>query len=285
MKKSVAVLGPKGTNGHEAANRLLNPLTDYDVHFFSGHAEILEKVKNGGVYYGVVPILNSSNGLIGDTRKFWLKQNGDFETRGIYPILELSLPIKHCLLAHPQKQEGQALETVFSHSEALEQCREAIISLGIKEERAALSTADAARIVAESGAESGQAAIASKFAAEIHGLKIVNENIQDNDGNKTTFHLVSREMARATTGCKTAIIFWLKDEAQALTKALNIISSPGKNMFILDAIFSGDRNNVAFYVEFEGHKDEEETKAILTLLKKSTTKMVILGSFPELLYL
>ncbi len=283
MVKRVAVLGPAGTNGHEAGSRLIGG-GESEFVFCRSNVEVMEKVALGGVDYGVVPVHNNSTGLIADVGRYWTNQSADFESRKLYPVMEIVLPIRHCLLVHPDFTEGTGVKKIISHPEALKQCRKVIEEYGVADEVAALSTADAARVVSSSGTDSGLAALASGFAAQVHGLKALKEDVQDNDGNKTTFQLLSREKARATSNCKTAIMFWIKHETGSLVNALGIISFSRRNMLFLDSVFSGDNANIGWYVEFEGHKDDPVTKQILGLLGHVTKKLLVLGSFSELLY-
>jgi chorismate mutase/prephenate dehydratase len=281
--KKVAVLGPAGTNGHEAACRFFDGITIDDILFCSRNEDIFEMVLSGESEQGVVPIRNSSTGLIDDAKRFWIKESS--ASAGIYPVMELSLPIRHCLLVHPASSDVERIEKVLSHPEALKQCDLAIKRKKIGETVAALSTADASRIVSDDGGQNSLAAIASKFTASVYGLKVLEEDFQDNAGNATRFHLVSTWKTMPTSGCKTAVIFWLKHEPSALVSALNIISGAGRNIHMIEPIFSGNNDNVAFYVEFDGHRLEPVTLSILTILDHLANRLVVLGSYSELLYL
>jgi len=283
MAKRVAVLGPKGTNGHEAGSRFMIGEEVSEYIFCQGNVEVFSKILSGEADYGVAPIHNSSTGLIDDVKRFWLGRGDDFEKRGVYPIMETSLSIKHCLLVRPDFPTDAKIEKVFSHPEALKQCREVIKARGIVDEQAALSTADAARLVSLSDPGSGVAAIASRFVAETYGLKILQEDIQDNGGNETTFHLIGRKKSLATSGCKTAIIFWLDNEPGSLDGVLGVISAARRNKSMLATVFTGDKGKIAFYLEFDGHKDEKVVEHVLGLIKCITNKLVVLGSFLELL--
>jgi chorismate mutase / prephenate dehydratase len=279
MVKRVAVLGPKGTNGHEAGSRFMIGEEASEFIFCQENVEVFSKILSGEADYGVIPIHNSSTGLIDDVKRFWLGRGDDFEKRGVYPIMETSLSIRHCLLVRPDFPVDAKIKRVFSHPEALKQCR----ARGITDEQAALSTADAAQLVSLSDPESGIAAIASRFAAEAYGLKILQEDVQDNGSNETTFHLIGRKKSLATSGCKTAIIFWLDNEPGSLDGVLGVISAARRNKSMLATVFTGDKGKIAFYVEFDGHKDEKVVEHVLGLIKCITNKLVVLGSFLELL--
>ncbi len=283
MVNRVAVLGPKGTNGHEAGGRFMVGEDASEFIFCRSNVEVFSKISSGEADYGVTPIHNSSTGLIDDVKRFWLGQDGDFEKRGVYPIMETSLSIEHCLLVRPDFPTDAKIEKVFSHPEALKQCREVIEEYGIEDEQAALSTADAARLVSLSESGSKIAAIASRFTAETYGLKILKEGIQDNGGNETTFHLIGKKRSLPTSGCKTAIIFWVDNEPGSLDAVLGVISAARRNKSILATVFTGNKGKIAFYVEFDGHKEEKVIKHVSGLIECITNKLVVLGSFVELL--
>lgn len=285
MKKSkknrVAILGPKGTNTHAAASLLLG-LEKFEIIFCSSNEEAMYLIEKGDLNHGVVPITNSSTGLVNGVKDFWILKNGNFNTRGIYPILEASTPIKHCLLVRPGT-DIKGIKNIFSHPEVFGQCRSSLKSMKGVKLMPALSTADAASKVASSNSSNDVAAIALPFTAQIYGLTVLKKNLQDSDKNKTTFHLIGRSPVRAVSGCKTAIIFSLKNKPGALAQVINTISNTGRNIFTLATIFTGDSENIAFYLEFEGHMEEEITSSILTLLRYAANKLTILGSFPELI--
>jgi prephenate dehydratase len=281
MSKRVAVLGPKGTNGHEAASRFMAG-EDVEYVFCKKNEDIFPAVLLEKAEYGVVPIYNSSKGLIEKVKHFWMMQDARFDERGIYPIMETSLLIKHCLLVKPDFVEGTKIEKVFSHSEALGQCRNILEEKGVGDGESVSSTADAARLVSLSEAGAGVAAIASKFAAEIYGLKILQEDVHDNEGNETTFHLIGRKKTLLTSGCETAIMFWLKNETASLDGVINVISAARRNKSIIWPVPTGDKRNIGFYIEFDGHMEEEVIGHVLGLIKCITNRLIILGSFPEL---
>lgn len=281
--KRVAVLGPAGTNGHEAASRFMAG-REVEYVFCSNNEDIFPKVMSGEVDFGVVPIYNSSKGLIEKVKLFWETQEAVFDQRGIYPTMKTSLPIKHCLLVRPDYVEGGKIKKIFSHSEALGQCRNILEKMGVGDGESVSSTAEAARLISTSDANVECAAIASRFAAKTYGLKILREDVQDYGENKTTFHLIGREKTLPTSGCKTAIIFWLKNEIASLDSVTNVISAAKRNKSIIWPVPTGDEQNIGFYIEFDGHKDEEVITHVLGLIncKCVTNKLVVLGSFPEL---
>lgn len=284
----VLVLGPAGTYGHEAVS-LFPRLNDAGIIFCASNSLILEGVLNGAAEFGVAPIENSTTGFIRETVRFWLRQDGGFSNRGLYAIGEKNLAIKHCLMAHDNK----TINIVESHPEALEQCRgslrvllpKAILRPTISTAAAAESLFLAQKIAAENPLllyrpYNDTAAIASKFAAEMYELKILKENIQDNNSNTTRFHLLAKKPSGATGDDKTAVIFWLENRFGSLFEAIEIFKATETNMTSIHSIPLGP-GEFAFYVEFDGHRESEPGRTILNILGRRVLKMVVLGSFPK----
>jgi chorismate mutase / prephenate dehydratase len=269
----ILALGPQGTNGHQAAS-MLKP--DSKVEFCEHNSDILRGVHEGRAPFGIVPIENSISGRIHEVIKFWMSLPSGY--RNISVIGGIDLPVSHCLLVHPEiKQVGQ-LKTVFSHPEAVEQCQESLRQLKLIGQPAK-STADAAKIVAESDPRQGLGAIASEFAANLYGLKIMRRNFQDENHNSTRFHLIGRKkIGRPSGNDLTPIIFWLKNEPGELCDALTAFKIADINMTSIHSIPLGHKK-YAFYVEIQGHQDDKIVASDLTLLKNLADRLIILGSY------
>lgn len=277
--KKLAVLGPAGSNGHKAANEM-SDMDEYSIIWAKSNTEVMEMVQTGAAQRGVVPIWNNAEGFVKKVLSYWMNQKQEYGKRGLYPIAEKSIPINHCLLAS-KKARFNTLEEVHSHPQAIGQCREFLDSL--KEpllEKAALTTSGAAKMVSAHSNES-MACIASEFAGITWGLKLIKKKIEDNGGNETTFHLISEKpRIDAERPLKTAIIFWVKNETGGLISPLSVITSAGRNMHTLWTIPLSKKKQVAFYVEFEG--GVKNSRNILALLEEITDRIVVLGSFPDI---
>jgi chorismate mutase/prephenate dehydratase len=279
---SILALGPAGTNGHEAAERLKDiapALKEHEIVFCRRNREILEGVASGRAKYGVAPIENNSTGFIPEVVKYWREQNPEEIKRRIYVIGEIVIHIRHCLMA----ASGVALEEVklvTSHGEALRQCTHTLDQLRLHNQRPSLSTAAAAKEAAENASD-GVAAIASEFAARIHGLNILQNGVQDENGNATRFHLLGSKPAHSTGNDRTAMLFWLPDRPGALHRALGPMDDADLNMACLHSIPLGP-NGYAFYAEFDGHQRDAKVKAALRHLRASLVeKLFVLGSYPR----
>jgi prephenate dehydratase len=198
----------------------------------------------------------------------------------LYVVGGINLPVKHCLLVHPENKQTRKLKTVFSHPEAIEQCQESLRRLKLISQPAN-SIADAARIVAESVPGRGLGAIASRFTAEVYGLKILQENFQDENHNSTRFHLVGRKKIGRPSGKDlTPLIFWLNDKPGALHRATGIFEVADINMVSIHSIPIG-HSRYAFYAEIQGHQDDEIVSSALVLLRNLTKRLIVLGSYQQ----
>jgi prephenate dehydratase len=268
------VLGPEGTNSHEAATRLSTSLENNEIVFCERNIDALRSAsrENG---YAVVPIENSSAGLVNDVVKgFWMVPGSD----ALHVVGETRLPIEHHLLVRPDVDEVASIRTVASHPQALAQC-----GAYLSEQRwiriPSSSTALSARLVSEDPAMRDTAAIASRFAAERYGLRILREHIEDAEGNATRFHLVGPNGTHPTGHDRTPVVFRLPDEAGALLRVLQIIAGVGVNMSSLHSIPMGTTGEFAFYCELDCHRDDERGRPIVEGIRTFVPSLRVLGSY------
>jgi prephenate dehydratase len=190
---------------------------------------------------------------------------------------EFVVPISQNLMAN----KGVSLENiknVFSHSQAISQCQKYIEKHKLKT-HFTLSTAVAAKSIKNIN-DSG--AIGSKKAAEIYGLEIVDENIQDTDNNQTRFVALGKKKTKPTGNDKTSILFTLHDNNPGrLYETLEIFA---KNKINLSKIVSRPLKEglgtYIFFVDFEGHSDDKKIKAILEKIEEKVYLLKVLGSYP-----
>ncbi len=168
---------------------------------------------------------------------------------------------------------------VCSKQEAIGQCRRWLsANLSGVELDAVNSTA----LAAEMASESDCAAIASRLAAELYGLDIIAENIEDVSGNTTRFFVVGRKDADPTGEDKTSIYFGTRDEVGALEGALHALKINGINMSKIESRPSKNKAwEYYFFVDFEGHADDPHTRAALEELRKHCAVLTVLGSYPK----
>ncbi len=270
----VLVLGPKGTNGHEAAIRYGFQLAD--IAFLKSHQAILEEIDNtSDDLSGVVAIENSLASLVSETVQFWLKG----QIGRIVVVGEITMPVNHCLLVRGECKDLKTISFASSHSQALAQCSGFITDNGLVGVPSA-STAEAARRVAI-GELRDTAAIASVFAAKQYGLEIIAQNIEDYSENATRFHIVGSvpvEFIKGENYC-TAVMFRLQNVPGVIVSAVSPISEEYINMHSLHSISLGKMGEYAFYCEFSCHQDSPEGTRILRQMRLVCVELKILGSF------
>ena len=264
---NIAYLGPEGTFTQEAALK----------HF--GHAvstldcasidEIFHQVEKGNAHYGVVPIENSSNGVIGGTVDMLYSQ--DLKICG-----EVEISIQHQLMSADQSKE---IKVIYAHQQALDQCRRWLANHYPNAQlKAVASNALAARIVKE---EVGAAAIASEAALRLYGLERIAKNIEDKTGNTTRFLILSKESVEASGKDKTSILVVTKHESGALLDLLEPFKDQDINMFQLARHpIPGVKWEYLFLIDIEGHQDDAKMKSALSEVNSRVQKMSVLGSYP-----
>jgi len=264
---NVAYLGPEGTFTQEAALK----------HF--GHAvstldcgsidEIFHQVEKGNADYGVVPIENSSNGVIGGTIDMLYSQN-------LKICGEVEIAISHQLMSVDQSQE---IKVIYAHQQALDQCRRWLSNHYPNAElKSVASNALAARISVD---EKNSAAIASEAALSLYGLERIAKNIEDKAGNITRFVILSKEDVPASGEDKTSILVVTKHESGALFDLLEPFKDQGINMLQLARHpIPGVKWEYLFLIDIEGHKSDKIVEKALSEVEKRVLKIDILGSYP-----
>lgn len=264
----VSYLGPEGTYSHEAALSVfpcdaeLIPRTSID--------SIMEDVSAGRVDLGVVPVENSTEGMINQTLDLMVSSR-------LFVIREILLPVRHCLIS---KDSFDSITKVYSHPQPFAQCR-LWLRKNLPDARTidTSSTSEAAQIASS---EENSAAIASLNAARIYGLDVIAKNINDYPDNITRFWMVSKKMAQSGAGSKTSIIMALDNTPGALYNALGVFSQQGINLTKIQSRPSRKGPwEYIFFIDFIGGLDEEKVIRSLENLKVYTKEIIILGSYPE----
>ena len=223
---------------------------------------------------GMIPIENSVAGRVADIHHL-------MPASGLHIIAEHFMPVRHQLLA-VKGAKLAGIKTVESHVHALGQCRKAIRKFNIKPIVAA-DTAGSAREIAEAG-DPSRAAIASRLAAQIYGLDIVAEDIEDEAHNTTRFIVLSRESRWAAAGSGpivTTFLFQVRNIPAALYKALGGFATNRVNMTKLESyMIEGNFFATQFYADIEGHPDERNLVLALEELAFFSKELKILGVYP-----
>lgn len=233
---------------------------------------VLESVANGECSFGVVPIENSIEGPVGITldslaHKFDLKIYG-----------ELIIPINQNLIVNPGCRM-EDIEDVYSHAQALAQCQEFVRKNNIQPHYA-ISTARAAKDII---GDKTKAAIGNSKVVDLYGLEILESNIQDVDNNETRFVVVSKKDHEMTGNDKTSIIFSIyEDKPGGLYRILGIFEKDNINLTKIESRPSKKGlGKYLFFVDFEGHIDDEVIQNIIAEIDENTYFLKILGSYPS----
>jgi len=235
----------------------------------STFADALKNTENGASDYSVLPVENSLEGSVGESIDLLLSTN-------LNVVGEIYHRIHHCLIGTGPLAE---ITVVHSHPQALGQCRKFIQKNDLVI-MPSYDTAGSVKMLRDLHTDF-ESCIASKEAAKIYDVPVIQEGIEDNANNYTRFLIFSKEKNDKTDNSKTSIIFSVKHEAGALYQIINefyqnkinltkIESRPNKNTL-------GEYN---FYVDFEGHQDDSTIKDVLQKLSGNTTFLKILGSYP-----
>lgn len=265
----VAYLGPEGTFTQAAALKHFGH--SVDTVSFSNINEVFREVESGASHYGIVPVENSTEGVINHTLDMF-----------IYSRLkicgEVELRIHHHLLTKETPLED--IEKVYSHQQSLGQCREWLDASMPQVERVAVSSnAEAAKMAAN---ESGSAAIASDSAAEIYGLEIISANIEDEKDNTTRFLIIGNQLAGASGFDKTSLLLSTDNKVGSLHHLLACLLGNGIGMTRIESRPSRRGMwDYVFFIDIEGHQSEPAVKKALDQLQKETTLFKILGSYPR----
>ncbi|MEE8633916.1 MAG: prephenate dehydratase domain-containing protein, partial [Methyloceanibacter sp.] len=199
---------------------------------------------------------------------------------GLYIVAEHFERVRHQLLALPRARTS-GLKTVHSHIMALGQCRKAIKALKLTPVIEA-DTAGAARHVREAG-DPTRAAVASKLAAEIYGLRIAKKDIEDVAHNTTRFVVLAAKPVRTKAAdgpIITSFVFRVRNVPAALYKAMGGFATNGVNMTKLESYqLEGSFNATMFYADIEGHPSERPVQLAMEELGFFTSEVIVLGSY------
>jgi chorismate mutase/prephenate dehydratase len=267
----VAYLGPRGTHTEEAAKEYFGTGgTEFRPYWTV--EEVFRAVDSGETDWGIVPVENSLEGSVPATLSLLLDSSllicGEIERR-----------IRHCLLASP----GTRLEDiriVFSHPQALMQCKRFLENILPKAEKREVSSTAKAVEMAKSTPMA--AAIGTEASAQLYGMEILAKGIEDHPNNYTRFLVIGRKRPPRTGNDKTSLIFSVPNVPGALHGALGSFALRNINLVKVESRpTKGKPWEYIFYVDFEGHLDDQKCKEALEELKSKTSFLKVLGSYPK----
>ena len=262
----VAHLGPAWTYSHLAALHRFGNAVDFVP--VASISAAFEEVAAGHSHFGVVPLENSTDGRIADT----------LDNLARLPVkicAEVPLRIHHNLLAACDRT---SIDTVYSRPQALSQCRN-WLARHLPDARLVevASTATAAETAARTPRA---AAIASRQAGVHHGLTILAENIEDVAGNTTRFAVIGHADSSRTGNDKTSLMFEIEHRPGGLADALAIPKKQRLNLTWIESFpLAGEERGYVFFVELEGHRDDQRVRRAIRALEARCKRVVTLGSY------
>jgi len=264
----IGYLGPEGSFSHTAAILKFGQSVDYES--IADIRSIFDEVGKSHCDLGLVPIENSTGGGVIETLDAFIDTD-------VKICNEVLMAIHHNLLANCSLDE---IEKIYSKPEVFAQCRN-WLGTTFKEAKTipVASSARAAQMAAE---EPKSAAIGSRIAAEIYGLKVVCENIEDIANNVTRFLVIAQEDAKPTGEDKTAILFSTAHKAGALADVLDVMKKYDINLTNIESRPSKKREwEYYFFMDFLGHRLDDKIKKAMKESRKHCLQLSILGSFPQ----
>ncbi len=270
MSIKIAYQGERGANSHLAC---LDFHPDWEALPRATFEGALAAVKNGDADYAMIPVENSVAGRVADVHHL-------LPNSGLYIVGERFEPIRHQLLG-VKGATLKDLKSVHSHIMALGQCRKKIRELGLVAHPEA-DTAGSARLIMEAGDKS-MSAIAPRLAAEVYGLDILAEDIEDAAHNTTRFLILSARPQHAEPEdgpIITSFVFRVRNVPAALYKTMGGFATNGVNMTKLESYqLEGSFNATMFYADIEGHPDERSVQLAMEELDFFSSEVRILGVY------
>lgn len=272
-KNFVSVVGFQGERGsysEECISRFFG--VKATPRAFRTLADLFIALEDDEIKQALVPIENSIEGSVTEAYDLLLKSSANVNA-------EMNLRIVHCLISHQSVKKDQ-IRYVYSHPQALGQCRNYLRRFG-REIISTYDTAGSAKMVKEKGMMDA-AAIASKRAAEVYGMQVLEEGIEDEENNFTRFFLLSKSESSSTGNDKTSIIFSASHKPGSLYEALSEFAKMEINLTKIESRPTRRKAwEYNFYLDFEGHKEDDRCNQVLETLSKKGNFLKILGSYPK----
>ena len=274
----IAYLGPEGTFTQQAALKHFGHAVQCESQ--GSIADVFREVEAGGANFGVVPVENSTEGVITHTLDSFVGSN-------LHICGEVALRIHHHFLLKKEVLKEEWIEgavakptKVYSHAQSLAQCRQWLDANWPGIERIAVSSnAEAARRAQE---EDGAAAIASEAAAELYDLNIETANIEDMPDNTTRFLIIGKQATEISGDDKTSLLIASKNKPGALYHLLAPFHDEGVSLTRIETRPSKSGTwNYMFFIDLEGHQNEEKVKKAMALVQQQCTDFKCLGSYPK----
>ncbi len=266
---TIAYLGPEGTFTQQAVFKHFGRAVHSKP--YTGIAEVFQAVESESCNYGVVPIENSTEGMV----------NYTLDLLQDFPLIicgEVELKIHHCLIG--QMDSLADIKTLVSHQQSLAQCRQWLSqNLACVPQQETNSNAQAAQLAQQNPSV---AAIASQVNCGIYNLKLLAKNIEDNSNNTTRFLILGRQAVPPSGNDKTSLLLATHNKPGALYHLLAVFAQHQVSMTRIES--RPAKQNLweyIFFIDIEGHQQNPIIQQILIELETKTTLLKILGSYPK----
>ncbi len=272
-ENTIAFMGVEGANADLACRQACPYMHTMGLPSFE---DVFEAVAAGKAALGMIPIENSQAGRVAEIHNLLPRTN-------LHIVGEFFQHIEHCLVA-PKGATLATVKDVYSHPQGLLQCREHLREMGLTPHNYS-NTAQAAADVAKWN-DPTKAAIASPLAAELYGLDVLREHMQDAEDNITVFVIIAREpvdpQPDENTRVLTTLLFSIRNVPAALYKSLGGFATNNVNIVKLESYIPGGAKRVAaqFFLSFEGHPSQKNVQNALEELGFFCKKITVLGVYP-----
>jgi chorismate mutase/prephenate dehydratase len=264
----IGFLGPTGTFSHQASVQKFGSSVEYVP--LADIPSVFEEVVRGHIDYGLVPVENSIGGGIVDTLDAFLHSSAKI-------CAEVKITVHHFLLSNVPWEDVKA---IYSKPEIFSQCRNWLAATAkTRDLQPAASSSKAAEMASQQPAV---AAIGTRLASRLYGLRVLFENIEDDPDNETRFFVIGREPARRSGDDKTAIMFTTAHKPGALAEVLDVFKENGINLTDIEKRPSKKVNwEYYFFIDAQGHQDDAAMKKAIEEARAHCLQLTVLGSYPR----
>ena len=265
---TIAYLGPEATFTHQAAIRKFGASLNYSAQ--RTIADVFTEVCRSRADYGVVPVENSTEGVVTHTLDMFVDSD-------LKIVAQLVLPIQYCLASRgvPKK-----VKRLYVHPQALAQCR-GWVQKNLPDAEI-IETSSNARSAERAAGEKSAAAVTGVLAAERYGLRTLAGDIQDNSGNATRFLVLGRQCSPATSSDRTSLMISITDKAGALFQALAPLRRYKLNMTKIESRPSKRKAwEYFFFIDCDGHSSDRKVARAIAELEGQCNFVKVLGSYPN----
>jgi chorismate mutase/prephenate dehydratase len=265
---TIAYLGPEATFTHQAAIRKFGSSLRYAAQ--KTISDVFSEVAKNRADYGVVPVENSTEGVVTHTLDMFVESD-------LKIVAQIILPIQHCLLSRFPRSR---IRKLYAHPQSLGQCR-GWVQNNLPDVEI-IETSSNARSAELAAKEKNSAAIAGVLAAERYDLRILESDIQDNSANATRFLVLGRQCSPPTGRDRTSLMLSITHEVGALHQALAAFRRFKLNMTKIESRPNKRRAwEYYFFVDCEGHKDDRKVAKAIAELERQCNFVKVLGSYPN----